>query len=77
RNYFGEKVALYFLWLGWYTFLLIPPAIIGIIIFLYGISYYKHSPLVCNSNTTMCPLCDKGCKEWKLNDTCIYTKVNH
>lgn len=78
RNYFGEKVALYFLWLGWYTFLLIPPAIIGIIIFLYGISYYKHSPLlneVCNSNTTMCPLCDKGCKEWKLNDTCIYTKV--
>uniref|UniRef100_A0A3B4GWY8 Anoctamin n=1 Tax=Pundamilia nyererei TaxID=303518 RepID=A0A3B4GWY8_9CICH len=78
KNYFGEKVALYFLWLGWYTFLLIPPAIIGIIIFLYGISYYKHSPLlneVCNSNTTMCPLCDKGCKEWQLNDTCSYTKV--
>lgn len=32
---------------------------------------------VCNSNTTMCPLCDKGCKEWQLNDTCSYTKVNH
>uniref|UniRef100_A0A669BTX4 Anoctamin n=1 Tax=Oreochromis niloticus TaxID=8128 RepID=A0A669BTX4_ORENI len=78
RNYFGEKVALYFLWLGWYTFLLVPPAIIGIIIFLYGISYYKHSPLlneVCNSNTTMCPLCDKGCEAWQLNETCIYTKV--
>ena len=27
REYFGEKVALYYLWLGWYTFLLVPASL--------------------------------------------------
>lgn len=79
RNYLGEKVALYFLWLGWYTFLLIPASLIGLIVFLYGLAFYNTSPLiqeVCNSNTIMCPLCDKTCSVWKLSDTCMYAKVN-
>ncbi|XP_043980341.1 anoctamin-9 isoform X1 [Gambusia affinis] len=79
RDYFGEKVALYFLWLGWYTFLLILPAVIGILVFLYGLSYFNSSPLVqevCESNTVMCPLCDNGCKVWKLSDTCSYAKLS-
>uniref|UniRef100_A0A3P9PGF2 Anoctamin n=1 Tax=Poecilia reticulata TaxID=8081 RepID=A0A3P9PGF2_POERE len=78
-DYFGEKVALYFLWLGWYTFLLILPAVIGILVFLYGLSYFNSSPLVqevCESNTVMCPLCDSGCKVWKLSDTCSYAKLS-
>ncbi|KAI7790577.1 putative anoctamin-9-like [Triplophysa rosa] len=79
RNYLGEKVALYFLWLGWYTFLLIPASLIGIVVFLYGLAFYKTSPLiqeVCHSNTIMCPLCDNTCNVWKLSDTCMYAKVS-
>jgi len=46
RNYFGEKVALYYLWLGWYTYLLIPPAVIGVVVFLYGLTFFNSSPLM-------------------------------
>ncbi|XP_062380878.1 anoctamin-9 isoform X2 [Sardina pilchardus] len=80
RVYFGEKVALYYLWLGWYTFLLVPAAVVGVIIFLYGMAFFKTSPLireVCDSNITMCPRCDKRCDVWKLSDTCSYAKVSH
>lgn len=79
RNYFGEKVALYYLWLGWYTCLLIPAAIIGVIVFLYGLAFFNTSPLikeVCESNAVMCPLCDKRCSVWQLSDTCKYAKVS-
>ncbi|CAM4735294.1 unnamed protein product [Leuciscus chuanchicus] len=79
RNYLGEKVALYFLWLGWYTFLLIPASVIGLIVFLYGLAFYSTSPLiqeVCQSNVIMCPLCDISCKVWELSDTCMYAKVS-
>ncbi|TRY85873.1 hypothetical protein DNTS_011900 [Danionella cerebrum] len=79
RNYLGEKVALYFLWLGWYTFLLIPAALIGLVVFLYGLAFYSTSPLikeVCESEIIMCPLCNNKCKVWKLSDTCAYAKMS-
>ncbi|XP_052400069.1 anoctamin-9 [Carassius gibelio] len=79
RNYLGEKVALYFLWLGWYTFLLIPASLIGVVVFLYGLAFYNTSPLikeVCQSNVIMCPLCDNTCRVWELSDTCMYAKVS-
>ncbi|XP_062404332.1 anoctamin-9 [Sardina pilchardus] len=78
RNYFGEKVALYYLWLGWYTFLLIPAAVLGVVVFLYGLAFYQTSPLineVCDSDIIMCPLCHK-CKVWNLSEICTYAKVN-
>lgn len=36
RKYFGEKIGLYFAWLGLYTEFLIPSSVVGIIVFLYG-----------------------------------------
>ncbi|KAM7406587.1 hypothetical protein PAMP_000958 [Pampus punctatissimus] len=46
RNYFGEKVALYYLWLGRYTKLLIPAAVLGVIVFLYGLAFFNTNPLI-------------------------------
>uniref|UniRef100_A0AAV2LQ47 Anoctamin n=1 Tax=Knipowitschia caucasica TaxID=637954 RepID=A0AAV2LQ47_KNICA len=79
KNYFGEKVALYYLWLGWYTKLLVPAAALGVVAFLYGLAFFRTNPLikdVCDSNIIMCPRCDKRCSVWQLSDTCTYAKVN-
>uniref|UniRef100_A0AAQ5ZSR0 Anoctamin n=1 Tax=Amphiprion ocellaris TaxID=80972 RepID=A0AAQ5ZSR0_AMPOC len=51
RKYFGEKVGLYFAWLGVYTQMLIPAAIVGVIVFLYGCATVDDnipSIFVCN-----------------------------
>uniref|UniRef100_A0A673KKG9 Anoctamin n=1 Tax=Sinocyclocheilus rhinocerous TaxID=307959 RepID=A0A673KKG9_9TELE len=79
RDYFGEKVALYYLWLGWYTRMLVPASVIGIVVFLYGLAFFNTSPLiheVCDSNIIMCPRCDIRCSVWNLSDTCTYAKVS-
>ncbi|XP_029001191.1 anoctamin-9-like [Betta splendens] len=81
KQYFGEKVTLYYLWLDWYTKLLVPAALLGVIVFLYGLAFFNTSPLikeVCNSSIIMCPRCDQEkCKVWKLSETCAYAKVSH
>lgn len=45
RDYFGEKVALYFAWLGWYTYMLVPAAVAGLAIFLSGFSLFHASQI--------------------------------
>ncbi|KAK5874660.1 hypothetical protein PBY51_019588 [Eleginops maclovinus] len=80
KSYFGEKVALYYLWLGWYTKLLVPAAALGVVVFLYGLAFFNTNPLikeVCQSSIIMCPRCDKSCLVWQLSDTCTYAKVSH
>ncbi|XP_032301054.1 anoctamin-9 [Coturnix japonica] len=81
RCYFGEKVALYFAWLGWYTYLLGFAAAVGLVVFVAGITVFNSSQVskeICEANDTiMCPLCDQKCPFWLLSDTCTYARVTH
>ncbi|XP_023281347.1 anoctamin-9-like [Seriola lalandi dorsalis] len=80
KCYFGEKVALYYLWLSWYTKLLVPAAGLGVVVFLYGLAFFNTNPLikeVCNSSIIMCPRCDNRCPVWQLSDSCFYAKLSH
>nr|XP_056707955.1 anoctamin-9 [Euleptes europaea] len=81
RMYFGEKVALYFAWLHWYTYVLLIAAVPGIILVIYGFISFNSSQVsqeICAAKTTiMCPLCDQKCPFWPLSDTCTYAKLTH
>lgn len=80
REYFGVQIAIYFAWLGFYTYMLIPASIFGVICFCYGI-YAFHtdgvSKDICESNKTMimCPQCDK-CDYWYLSEACLYSRIH-
>ena len=37
RKYFGDKVGLYFAWLGFYTGMLVPAAVVGVFVFIIGL----------------------------------------
>ncbi|GAB6023958.1 hypothetical protein CHUAL_008688 [Chamberlinius hualienensis] len=83
RKYFGEKIGIYFAWLGFYTYMLIAPAVVGAICFLYGmITLSNDIPTndICDpeglGNTTMCPICEK-CRCRKLVESCDIAKVSY
>ncbi|XP_053164979.1 anoctamin-7 [Hemicordylus capensis] len=74
RRYFGEKIALYFAWLGFYTAWLFPAAVVGTLVFLIGIfMVFDDIPTeeICSSGGRyqMCPLC-KVCPYWNLSSIC-------
>ncbi|XP_069918223.1 anoctamin-1 isoform X3 [Oryctolagus cuniculus] len=82
RKYFGEKIGLYFAWLGVYTQMLIPASVVGIIVFLYGCATMDEnipSMEMCDErhNITMCPLCDKTCSYWKMSSACATARASH
>uniref|UniRef100_A0A8C5ERF8 Anoctamin n=1 Tax=Gouania willdenowi TaxID=441366 RepID=A0A8C5ERF8_GOUWI len=82
REYFGEKIALYFAWLGFYTVWLLPAAVVGTLVFVCGF-ILKHvfcfpSKEICDSGGSylMCPLC-KTCKAWNMSEICTMAKVGY
>ncbi|KAL4660308.1 anoctamin-2-like [Arapaima gigas] len=82
RKYFGEKIGLYFAWLGLYTQLLIPASVVGAIVFLYGCATLDSnvpSLEMCDErkNFTMCPLCDRVCDYWHLSSACSTARASH
>uniref|UniRef100_A0AAY4BD26 Anoctamin n=1 Tax=Denticeps clupeoides TaxID=299321 RepID=A0AAY4BD26_9TELE len=82
RKYFGEKIGLYFAWLGVYTQMLIPASLVGVIVFLYGCVTVDDdipSMEICDvrKNFTMCPLCDRVCSYWNLSSACATARASH
>uniref|UniRef100_A0A672P5J0 Anoctamin n=1 Tax=Sinocyclocheilus grahami TaxID=75366 RepID=A0A672P5J0_SINGR len=78
KKYYGEKIGIYFAWLGFYTEMLFFAAVMGVICFVYGVLSYEDnitSKEICDPKIggmiVMCPLCDKKCSYWKLNSTCL------
>ncbi|CAL8116032.1 unnamed protein product [Orchesella dallaii] len=85
RRYFGDKVGLYFAWLGFYTAMLIPASVVGILCFLFGVvtvgtDYNTPSREICDpaigGKIIMCPLCGK-CELWELQDSCTFSKLTY
>uniref|UniRef100_A0ACB8EBB7 Anoctamin-2 n=1 Tax=Sphaerodactylus townsendi TaxID=933632 RepID=A0ACB8EBB7_9SAUR len=81
-KYFGEKIGMYFAWLGLYTEFLIPSSLVGIIVFLYGCMTIESdvpSKEMCDQQNafTMCPLCDKTCDYWNLSTACGTARASH
>lgn len=63
--------------------MLVPASIVGFIVFIYGLATLgtdSTSADICGdvgSELIMCPQCDERCAYWRLNDSCIYSKVSH
>ncbi|KAF5893465.1 anoctamin-1-like isoform X4, partial [Clarias magur] len=81
-KYFGEKIGLYFAWLGVYTQMLIPASLVGVFVFLYGCVTVDDdipSMEICDErrNITMCPLCDGVCGFWNLSTACATARASH
>ncbi|XP_026065055.1 anoctamin-6-like [Carassius auratus] len=81
RKYFGEKIGIYFAWLGFYTVMLTLAATVGLGCFIYGYTTRESSTWskeVCDpeigGEIIMCPQCDQICPYWRLNTTCESSK---
>ncbi|XP_051847658.1 anoctamin-7 isoform X1 [Antechinus flavipes] len=80
RRYFGEKIAFYFAWLGFYTAWLLPASVVGVVVFLVGcftVSTDIPTQDICDieQDRWMCPLCN-DCPFWKLSSICKITKIS-
>ncbi|KAF5928598.1 hypothetical protein HPG69_015205 [Diceros bicornis minor] len=82
RKYYGEKIGIYFAWLGYYTQMLLLAAVVGVACFLYGLIHQNNctwSNEICygiGAEIIMCPQCDRLCPFWRLNTTCASSKIS-
>ncbi|XP_011823709.1 PREDICTED: anoctamin-5, partial [Mandrillus leucophaeus] len=84
KNYYGEKIGIYFVFLGFYTEMLSFAAVVGLACFIYGLLSMEDntsSTEICDpeigGQMIMCPLCDQVCDYWRLNSTCLASKFSH
>ncbi|CAL7952008.1 unnamed protein product [Xylocopa violacea] len=82
KEYFGVKIGLYFAWLGFYTHMLIPASIVGLLCFIYGCATLYSNELsedICNQDGSieMCPVCDYICDYWDLKETCTHARITY
>lgn len=82
KEYFGVKIGLYFAWLGYYTYMLLLAAVVGIACFTYSwttMDSNEASNDICsgNLNAIMCPQCDKLCDYWDLKETCTHVRITY
>lgn len=73
---------MYYVWVGFYTIMLIPITIIGLLAFFYGlISLSGDVPTndVCHKNFTwpMCPICAKNCDFIPISESCLPAKASY
>uniref|UniRef100_T1JP27 Anoctamin n=1 Tax=Strigamia maritima TaxID=126957 RepID=T1JP27_STRMM len=73
REYFGEKIAFYFAFLGVYTSWLTIFAVFGLIIFAIQV-YQVFDNEIVEKEYLMCPRC-ANCSQWHLSDLCVYFKA--
>eukprot|EP00045_Choanoeca_perplexa_P014511 m.171086 g.171086 ORF g.171086 m.171086 type:complete len:1079 (-) comp16700_c1_seq1:61-3297(-) len=77
RAYYGEKVAIYFAFLGNYTLWLVLPSILGVLTLFYGLGTYdgrEDTKELCDSDFVICGACD-SCNQWELKDSCLAYQV--
>ncbi|KFW89945.1 Anoctamin-5, partial [Phalacrocorax carbo] len=84
RKYYGEKIGIYFAWLGFYTEMLFLAAVVGLMCFFYGLCTMDKnmsSKEICDpaigGEIIMCPLCDRECEYWRLNTTCASSEYSY
>ena len=64
---------------GFYTGWLLPAAVVGVMVFLYGVFTMNSNTIAvetCSKGDEyrMCPLCEE-CDYWKLIDICLYKRI--
>ena len=69
----------YLSFLGFYTGWLFPAAVVGVLVFLYGVATMNSNTIAVETcqeggEYKMCPLCE-DCDYWDLKDICLYKRL--